>query len=79
MGAAFVLSLCSEVDAFVAVAFPNASLASVTAFLVFGPMIDIRLLLLYRSLIKGRWVLAFAGLITLMNIIYAWILSGIFV
>ena len=75
---AFVLSLCSEVDAFVAAAFPNASLSAITAFLVFGPMIDIRLMLLYRSVIKGRWVFAFAGLITISNLVFAWIIAGLF-
>jgi uncharacterized membrane protein YraQ (UPF0718 family) len=74
MAAAFGLSLCSEVDAFVAAGVPGLSIAAITAFLVFGPMIDIRLLLLYRSVIKTSMVFAFAGILTVVNLAFAWAL-----
>jgi uncharacterized membrane protein YraQ (UPF0718 family) len=47
MGLAFVLSLCSESDAFVAASFVQFSSASQLAFLVFGPMMDMKLASLY--------------------------------
>jgi uncharacterized membrane protein YraQ (UPF0718 family) len=49
MGLAFVLSLCSEADAFVAVSFIQFPLGPQLAFLVFGPILDIKLALLYGA------------------------------
>jgi uncharacterized membrane protein YraQ (UPF0718 family) len=40
---AFVLSLCSESDAFIAESFVRFGPASQLAFLVFGPMVDFKL------------------------------------
>ncbi len=47
MGLAFVLSLCSESDAFVAASFVQFGPAAQLAFLVFGPMMDLKLASLY--------------------------------
>jgi uncharacterized membrane protein YraQ (UPF0718 family) len=49
MALAFMLSLCSEADAFVAVSFVQFERSGQLAFLVFGPMIDIKLALLYAA------------------------------
>ena len=49
MGLAFVLSLCSEADAFVAISFGHFPLSSQLAFLTFGPVLDIKLALLYAG------------------------------
>ena len=49
MGLATVLSLCSESDAFVAASFVQFSPAAQLAFLVSGPMIDLRLGALYAG------------------------------
>ena len=47
---AFVISICSNVDAFFALAFRDTFTAgSLVSFLVFGPMIDIKLLSLMRT------------------------------
>lgn len=60
MGFAFLLSLCSEADAFVAISFTDFPLSSQLAFLTFGPVIDIKLALLYAA--TFGW--AFVGRIT---------------
>ncbi|MCO7175328.1 permease [Sporolactobacillus kofuensis] len=61
---AFIMSLCSEADAFVAssfrATFPPGPL---TAFLVFGAMVDIKNLIMMLSTFKKKFV---AGLITLI-------------
>ena len=57
MGLAFVLSLCSEADAFVAVSFVQFPLGSQLAFLVFGPVVDAKLALLYGATFRRRFVL----------------------
>ena len=51
---AFFLSLCSEADAFVAVSFIQFPLGPQLAFLVAGPVLDTKLVLLYGSAF-GRW------------------------
>jgi uncharacterized protein len=56
MGIAFVMSLCSEADAFVAVSFTQFPLGSQLAFLVFGPVVDAKLTLLYGATFRRRFV-----------------------
>jgi hypothetical protein len=57
MGLAFVLSICSTVDSFVALAFVNSFLpGSVLAFLVFGPMVDIKSLTMLSAVFRRRAV-----------------------
>lgn len=53
---AFVLSLCSEADAFVAANFTSFSLGAKLAFLVLGPMLDIKLLIMYHWVFSRRAV-----------------------
>jgi uncharacterized membrane protein YraQ (UPF0718 family) len=47
MALAFILSLCSESDAFVAASFTSFGPSAQLAFLVFGPMVDLKLGALY--------------------------------
>jgi hypothetical protein len=49
MGFAVVLSVCSEADSFVANSFVFFPLASQLAFITLGPMVDIKLILMYRT------------------------------
>lgn len=52
---AVLLSICSTVDAFIALAFTNTfSQGAVLAFLVFGPMVDIKSSMLYLRLFKRK-------------------------
>jgi uncharacterized protein len=57
MGVAFLLSLCSEADAFVAVSFTPFPLGSQLAFLVFGPVVDAKLTFLYGATFGRRFVI----------------------
>ncbi|GLY08878.1 permease [Pseudobacillus badius] len=58
MGLAFVLSLCSEADAFIASSFRSTfSTGSLVAFLVFGPMVDIKNVLMMLDAFKKRFIL----------------------
>lgn len=56
MGLAMVLSLCSTSDAFIAAPMATFSMAAKLAFLVFGPMMDIKLLFMYASVFKRKVV-----------------------
>jgi uncharacterized protein len=60
MALAFVLSLCSEADAFVAVSFIQFPPGPQLAFLVFGPILDIKLALLYGATFGRAFVLRLA-------------------
>jgi hypothetical protein len=53
---AFVMSLCSESDAFVAASFTAFGPASQLAFLVSGPMIDTKLATLYAGVFGARFL-----------------------
>jgi uncharacterized membrane protein YraQ (UPF0718 family) len=55
---AFVLSVCSTVDAFLALAFAGTfTTGSILAFLTFGPMVDIKSTLMFLGVFKRRTVL----------------------
>ncbi|RFC48469.1 MAG: hypothetical protein DVB23_000532 [Verrucomicrobia bacterium] len=70
MGAAFILSLCSTSDAFVAASLDEFSYAAKLAFLIFGPMMDLKLIFLYSSIFKPRFVLILAcGLFILVGVV----------
>jgi uncharacterized membrane protein YraQ (UPF0718 family) len=56
MGLAFVLSLCSESDAFIAASFTQFGPAAQLAFLVFGPMVDFKLGALYLGTFRRGFV-----------------------
>jgi hypothetical protein len=56
-GLAVILSVCSTVDSFVALAFLGTfTPGSVLAFLVYGPMVDLKSLLMYRQVFRPRTV-----------------------
>lgn len=58
MALSFVLSLCSTSDAFIAAPMASFSMAAKLAFLVFGPMMDIKLMFMYAAVFKRRMVIA---------------------
>ena len=60
MGLAVLMSLCSEADAFVAVSFVSFEPAAQLAFLVLGPVLDIKLAFLYSAAFGRRFVVLLA-------------------
>lgn len=70
-GLAVLLSICSTVDAFIALAFAGLSFTggSVLAFLVFGPMVDIKSTLMFLRVFKPRTVLYLVLLPLLLTLI----------
>lgn len=71
---AFVLSLCSTSDAFIAANFPVAQSAKL-AFLVYGPMMDVKLVFMYLSVFRSKFVIALAlSLLVAIGVLsYLWI------
>ena len=67
MGFAYVLSLCSEADAFVAASFGSTfTIGSIIAFLVYGPMIDLKNTIMLLAVFKLKFVLAFISIVTVV-------------
>jgi hypothetical protein len=67
---AFILSVCSTVDAFLALAFVNTfSLGSIVAFLSFGPMVDVKSTMMFLGVFQRRTVFYLIILPFLMNLL----------
>jgi uncharacterized membrane protein YraQ (UPF0718 family) len=70
MGLAAVLSLCSTSDAFIAATFVAFPLVAKLAFLVFGPMVDLKLIFIYSAVFRKRFVFGLVvGLFILIALI----------
>ncbi len=57
MALAFILSLCSTSDAFIAATLAKFTWGAKLAFLTFGPMFDVKLLFLYQSVLRKKFIL----------------------
>ena len=67
---AVALNLCSEADAFVAVSVYAFPTAAKLAFLVLGPMFDLKLLVMYTALFRPRAIAAIVGLVILLVFVF---------
>jgi uncharacterized protein len=79
MGLAFLLSLCSESDAFVAASFVQFGVGAQLAFLVFGPMVDTKLSFLYSGTFGPRLLRTIAivvAAVTLAGTLWLEVLFG---
>jgi uncharacterized membrane protein YraQ (UPF0718 family) len=73
---AVILSICSTVDAFISLAFVGSfTNGSILAFLVFGPMVDIKSTLMFLQVFRRRTVVYLIMLPLLMTILAALILN----
>lgn len=69
---AFVLSVCSTVDAFLALAFAGTfTTGSILAFLTFGPMVDIKSTLMFLGVFERRVVAYLILMLLLMTMLTA--------
>ncbi|MDG3131822.1 permease [Streptococcus suis] len=74
---AFLLSLCSEADAFIAASLLSSfGIAPIMAFLVIGPMIDVKNLMMMQSYFKGKYILSFIVTIVIIILSYSLIIGG---
>jgi uncharacterized membrane protein YraQ (UPF0718 family) len=70
MSLGFILSLCSTSDAFVASSFTSTfSTGSLLTFLVFGPMLDIKSVLMMLAAFRARFVLALSVLVIIVVLV----------
>lgn len=66
MALAAVLSLCSTSDAFVAATFTAFPSASKLAFMVFGPVVDLKLVFIYGLIFRKRFIVFLAAGLALL-------------
>lgn len=69
MAMAFVMCLCSEADAFLASSFVGMGISARLAFLVFGPMLDIKLLLMYTRVFRWKLIGVIVSCVTLFTLL----------
>ncbi|MFW5827931.1 MAG: permease [Alkalispirochaeta sp.] len=75
---AFILSVCSEADAFLGKAFlPLMPAPAVIAFLVFGPMMDLKNAAMLRGVITGKQLAGLTALLTGLVVAMAAVLQGV--
>lgn len=75
---AFLLSLCSEADAFIGASLLTTfGFAPIIAFLVIGPMIDIKNLIMMNHSFKTGFILQFIGIVSGVIILYCLTLGGL--
>jgi uncharacterized protein len=77
MTLAFVLSLCSTSDAFVAATLDKFFWSAKLAFLTFGPMMDVKLIFLYQTVLNKRFIflLAIGLFLSIGAVAVSWELS----
>ncbi|MBM4047418.1 MAG: permease [Planctomycetes bacterium] len=63
---AILLNLCSEADAFVAASFYAFPMAAKLAFLVLGPMVDMKLMAMYTTMFRPKAIVAIAGMVIVL-------------
>lgn len=78
MGLAVLMCLCSEADAFVAASFTELTTAPKLAFLVLGPMLDLKLLMMYTRVFRPRLIAVLVVCTTLQTAAYTLALHWFF-
>lgn len=74
MGMAILLCICSEADAFVAASFgPLVPPASKLAFLVLGPMLDLKLYMMYTRVFRPRLIWTIIISVVVQVFIYSYL------
>jgi uncharacterized membrane protein YraQ (UPF0718 family) len=71
MGLAILLCICSEADAFIAASFRAVPAAPKLAFLVLGPMLDLKLYMMYTRVFRPRLIWTIIISVVVQVLIYA--------
>lgn len=75
---AFLISVCSSADAFIASSFSNSfTTGSLVAFMVFGPMIDIKNALMLLHTFRLRFVIFLAVIVSLLCVLETYLFINI--
>ena len=73
----FILSICSTVDAFFALSYiSNFTLGSLVAFLIFAPLVDIKMIALMRTTFKTNIIIKISLVIAVVSIVVGLVYNG---
>jgi uncharacterized membrane protein YraQ (UPF0718 family) len=75
---AVLMCLCSEADAFVAASFTKMHISAKMAFLVLGPMLDLKLLAMYTRVFRLRLIITITTCVVLQVLAYTLIVHLIY-
>jgi uncharacterized membrane protein YraQ (UPF0718 family) len=71
MGLAILLCLCSEADAFVAASYTKLHPAAKLSFLVLGPMMDLKLFMMYTRVFRFRLIWTIIGSVVVQVFLFS--------
>lgn len=75
---AFLLSLCSEADAFIGASLISSfGPAPILAFLIIGPIVDVKNLLMMKNYFKTKAIIQFVSISALVVILYTLLIGGL--
>ncbi|MCY9784423.1 permease [Nocardiopsis sp. EMB25] len=74
---AILLSICSEADAFVALSFTDFSPTAKLAFMVIGPMVDLKLIAMQAAVFGWRFAVRFAPLCLVVGLLSTFVIGGL--
>lgn len=77
---AFIISVCSSVDSFIALAYSNSfTIGSIVSYLLFGPMIDLKILVLLKNTFKIKTLLMLTTLVFLFSTFIGLLINYFFI
>jgi uncharacterized protein len=71
MGLAILLCICSEADAFIAASYSTLTAAPKIAFLVLGPMLDLKLFIMFRLVYRQRVIWTIITCVVIQTFVYS--------
>ena len=74
---AILLSICSEADAFVAVSLTDFSPTAKLAFMVIGPIVDLKLMAMQAGVFGWRFVVRFAPICLVVGLASTFLIGGL--
>jgi hypothetical protein len=66
---AVMMCLCSEADAFVAASFTKLHVSAKVAFLVLGPMLDLKLLMMFTRVFRLRLIVTISTSVVVLTLV----------
>ncbi len=76
MALAFIISICSNIDAFFILPFASTFMpGGVVAFLIFGPIIDIKMLVMMRTTFTTKTLIHITAVVALMSAVIGFLVN----
>jgi uncharacterized membrane protein YraQ (UPF0718 family) len=66
---AILMCLCSEADAFVAASFTKMHISAKLAFLVLGPMLDLKLVMMFTRVFRARLIVTIVTCVFVLTLV----------